>query len=161
MILKTLGKLNKDGEQPQVQKKHNFRFDESGHIIVQNPSAYWLPNITTKQTIGGTEYIVVAEFVGDEPLHKSSNKSSRTIKNYCFKVLNFERRCVMKEMLNSTLTVAMQAGFVSARLPSSNKALKLSFRLPTAKRPPRSAQRVLIALFYDRLGCLADKARRA
>ncbi len=67
----------------------------------------------------------------------------------------------MIEMLNSELTVAMQAGFVSARLPSTNKALKLSFRLPTAKRPPRSAQRVLIALFYDHLGCLADKARRA
>ena len=38
-------KFNKNGEKPQVQKKHNFRFDENGHIIVQNPSAYWLPNI--------------------------------------------------------------------------------------------------------------------
>ena len=63
-------KFNKNGEKPQVQKKYNFRFDENGHIIVQNPSAYWLPSITTKQTIGGTEYTVVAEFVGDEPLHK-------------------------------------------------------------------------------------------
>ena len=71
-------KFNKSGEQPQVQKKHNFRFDESGRIIVQNPSAYWIPNITTKQTIGGTEYTVVAEFVGDEPLHK---KLERIIEN--------------------------------------------------------------------------------
>ena len=71
-------KFNKSGEQPQVQKKHNFRFDESGRIIVQNPSAYWIPNITTKQTIGGTEYTVVAEFVGDEPLQK---KLERIIEN--------------------------------------------------------------------------------
>ena len=71
-------KFNKNSEQPQVQKKRNFRFDENGHIIVQNPSAYWIPNITTKQTIGGTEYTVVAEFVGDEPLHK---KLERIVEN--------------------------------------------------------------------------------
>ena len=64
-------KFNKNGEKPEIIKsKRNIRFDESGHIIVPNSSAYWLPSITTKQTIGGTEYTVVAEFVGDEPLHK-------------------------------------------------------------------------------------------
>ena len=64
-------KFNKNGEKPEtIKSNRNIRFDENGHIIVPNPSAYWIPNITTKQTIGGTEYTVVAEFVGDEPLHK-------------------------------------------------------------------------------------------
>ena len=72
-------KFNKSGEKIEIIKsKRNIRFDENGHIIVQNPSAYWLPNITTKQTIGGTEYTVVAEFVGDEALHK---KLERIIEN--------------------------------------------------------------------------------
>ena len=63
-------KFNKNGEKTEITSKRNIRFDENGHIIVQNPSAYWIPSITTKQTIGGTEYAVIAEFVGDEPLHK-------------------------------------------------------------------------------------------
>ena len=72
-------KFNKSGEKIEIIKsKRNIRFDENGHIIVQNPSAYWLPNITTKQTIGGTEYTVVAGFVGDEALHK---KLERIIEN--------------------------------------------------------------------------------
>ena len=71
-------KFNKNGEKPEIKSKRNIRFDENGHIIVPNPSAYWIPNITTKQTIGGTEYTVVAEFVGDEPLHK---KFERIIEN--------------------------------------------------------------------------------
>ena len=66
----TIMKFNKNGEKTEIKSNRNIRFDENGHIIVQNPSAYWLPNITTKQTIGGTGYSVVAEFVGDEPLHK-------------------------------------------------------------------------------------------
>ena len=72
-------KFNKNGEKPEIIKsKRNIRFDENGHIIVQNPSAYWLPSITTKQTIGGTEYTVVAEFVGDEPLHKKLERILET-----------------------------------------------------------------------------------
>ena len=63
-------KFNKNGEKPEIKSSRNIRFDENGHIIVQNPYAYWLPSITTKQIIGGTEYTVVAEFVGDELLHK-------------------------------------------------------------------------------------------
>ena len=55
-------KFNKNDEKPEIKSKRNIRFDKNGHIIVQNPSAYWLPSITTKQTIGGTEYTVVAEF---------------------------------------------------------------------------------------------------
>ena len=52
-------KFNKNGEKPKIKSNRNIRFDENGHIIVQNPSAYWLPSITTKQTIGGTEYIAI------------------------------------------------------------------------------------------------------
>ena len=71
-------KFNKNGEKTEIKSNRNIRFDENGHIIVQNPSAYWIPNITTKQTIGSTEYTVVAEFVGDEPLNK---KLERIIEN--------------------------------------------------------------------------------
>ena len=29
--------------------RHNIRFDEEGHIIVRNPSAYWLPEMPSLQ----------------------------------------------------------------------------------------------------------------
>ena len=49
-------KFNKNGEQPQVHKKHNFRFDEEGHIIVQDPLYNVLPIVTVTIESKGTIY---------------------------------------------------------------------------------------------------------
>ena len=39
---------------PPDHPKHNFWFDEDGHICVKNPSAFWLPEFTLQKEIGGT-----------------------------------------------------------------------------------------------------------
>ena len=49
-------KFNKNCEKQQVQKKHNFRFDESGHIIVQDPLYNVLPTVTVTIESKGTTY---------------------------------------------------------------------------------------------------------
>ena len=40
---------------PDDAPKRDFSFDENGNIVVKNPSAFWLPEITITEDIGGTE----------------------------------------------------------------------------------------------------------
>jgi hypothetical protein len=42
------------------------RIDESGHIRVKNPSAYWIPEIRIEREIHGTVYSVTGSFEGTE-----------------------------------------------------------------------------------------------
>ena len=39
-------KFNKNGEKPEIKSKRNIRFDEIGHIIVQDPLYNVLPTVT-------------------------------------------------------------------------------------------------------------------
>ena len=39
---------------PDDAPKRDFSFDDKGNIIVKNPSAFWLPEITITEEIGGT-----------------------------------------------------------------------------------------------------------
>lgn len=48
--------------------RHNLRFDEEGHIIVRNPSAYWLPEIKIEEEIDGTVYTVTGSYEGSASL---------------------------------------------------------------------------------------------
>lgn len=48
----------------------NFRFDENGNIIVRNPSAYWIPELTVTEEIGGTIYTVTGSYDGTEALDR-------------------------------------------------------------------------------------------
>ena len=48
----------------------NFRFDENGNIIVRNPSAYWIPELTVTEEIGGTIYTVTGSYEGTEALDR-------------------------------------------------------------------------------------------
>ena len=46
------------------------RIDESGHIMVRNLSAYWIPEIRLEREIHGTVYTVTGSFEGNGFLEK-------------------------------------------------------------------------------------------
>jgi plasmid stability protein len=54
--------------------RHNIRFDEEGHIIVRNPSAYWLPGIKIDEEIDGTVYTVTGSYEGTETLDQKLSR---------------------------------------------------------------------------------------
>ena len=50
---------------PYEQRRHDFIFDEDGHIRVKNISAYWIPELTVSEEIGGTIYTVTGSYEGE------------------------------------------------------------------------------------------------
>ncbi len=46
--------------------EYRFRFDEEGRIHVRNLSAYWIPELTVTEEIGGTVYTVTGSYEGTE-----------------------------------------------------------------------------------------------
>ena len=62
---------------PDDAPKRDFSFDEKGNIVVKNPSAFWLPEITITEEIGGTEFTITGSYTGTEPLHKKLNRIMR------------------------------------------------------------------------------------
>lgn len=48
----------------------NVKTNESGHIVVKNLSAYWIPEIKVEREIHGTVYTVTGSFEGNEFLEK-------------------------------------------------------------------------------------------
>ena len=46
--------------------EYRFRFDEAGSIHVRNLSAYWIPELTITEEIGGTVYTVTGSYEGTE-----------------------------------------------------------------------------------------------
>ena len=46
------------------------RIDESGHVVVKNLSADWIPEIKTEREIHGTVYTVTGSFEGEEFLDR-------------------------------------------------------------------------------------------
>ena len=59
---------------PYEQRRHDFWFDEDGHIRVKNPSAFWLPEFTLQKEIGGTIYSVTGTYDGAETLDKKMER---------------------------------------------------------------------------------------
>lgn len=55
---------------PDDAPRHDISFDENGNIVVKNPSAFWLPDVTIVDEIGGTEYTVTGSYEGTETLDK-------------------------------------------------------------------------------------------
>ena len=55
---------------PYEQRRHEFSYDEAGHIHVKNPSAYWIPELTVTEVIHGTTYTVTGSYVGTETLDR-------------------------------------------------------------------------------------------
>jgi hypothetical protein len=50
--------------------KHKYYVDAYGHIRVQNLSAYWIPEQTVTEEIGGTVYTVTGSYEGTESFVK-------------------------------------------------------------------------------------------
>ena len=46
--------------------EYQFRFDAAGRIHVRNLSAYWIPELTVTEEIGGTVYTVTGSYEGTE-----------------------------------------------------------------------------------------------
>ena len=55
---------------PDDAPRRDFSFDEKGNIVVKNPSAFWLPQVTVVDEVGGTEYTVTGSYDGTESLDK-------------------------------------------------------------------------------------------
>ena len=55
---------------PDGSPRRNLRFDENGNIIVRNPSAYWIPELTVTEEISGTIYTVTGSYDGTEALDR-------------------------------------------------------------------------------------------
>jgi len=55
---------------PDDAPGHDISFDENGNIVVKNPSAFWLPDVTIVDEISGTEYTVTGSYEGTETLGK-------------------------------------------------------------------------------------------
>ncbi|MCD7920589.1 MAG: hypothetical protein LUG45_11110 [Clostridiales bacterium] len=50
----------------ESQPHHIFQFDEAGHIHVKNLSAWWIPELTITEEIGGTVYTVTGSYEGTQ-----------------------------------------------------------------------------------------------
>ena len=48
----------------------NVKINESGHIVVKNLSAWWIPEIKVEREIHGTVYTVTGSFEGNGFLEK-------------------------------------------------------------------------------------------
>ena len=59
---------------PPDRPRHNFWFDETGHIRVKNPSAFWLPEFTLQREIGGTIYTITGSYDGTESLDRKMER---------------------------------------------------------------------------------------
>ena len=44
----------------------NVKINESGHIVVKNLSAWWIPEIKVEREIHGTVYTVIGSYEGTE-----------------------------------------------------------------------------------------------
>lgn len=55
---------------PDDAPKRDIQFDENGNIVVKNPSAFWLPEVTIVDEVGSAEYTVTGSYEGTETLDK-------------------------------------------------------------------------------------------
>ena len=55
---------------PDDAPKRDVSFDDKGNIVVKNSSAFWLPEITITEEIGGTEFTITGSYEGTETLDK-------------------------------------------------------------------------------------------
>ena len=77
---------------PPDHLKHNFWFDEAGHICVKNPSAFWLPEFTLQREIGGTIYTITGSYDGTETLDR---KMERILaENIFLRIRGSEKICI-------------------------------------------------------------------
>lgn len=60
--------------------KQRYHIDENGQIHVRNLSAYWIPELTLTEKIGGTIYTVTGSYEGTEHfVHKLERVAAKNI----------------------------------------------------------------------------------
>lgn len=59
---------------PDDQRRRNYRLDEQGRIVVQNPSAWWIPEMKIMEEIDGTLYTVTGSYEGTEMLDQKLSR---------------------------------------------------------------------------------------
>ena len=59
---------------PDDHPRHNYRIDEDGHIVVRNPSAWWIPEMKIMEEIDGTLYTVTGSYEGTEMLDQKLSR---------------------------------------------------------------------------------------
>ena len=59
---------------PDDQRRRNYRIDEQGHIVVRNPSAWWIPEMKIMEEIDGTIYTVTGSYEGTEMLDQKLSR---------------------------------------------------------------------------------------
>ena len=64
---------------PNDAPKRDFSFDEKGNIVVKNPSAFWLPEITITEEIGGTEFILITQQKTEKKVYIPVDRRVRAI----------------------------------------------------------------------------------
>ena len=74
MQTSTSEKANQKSPEEQVARDtglHRHTFSPDGHLTVTNLSAFWIPELTTRDVIRGTAYIVTGSYDGDETFVRS------------------------------------------------------------------------------------------
>ena len=51
-----------------MQNHHSHTIDDQGRLVVRNLSAFWLPELTVRDVIHGTAYVVTGSYEGGEPI---------------------------------------------------------------------------------------------
>ena len=59
---------------PDGQHCRNYRVDADGHIVVKNPSAWWIPEMKIIEEIDGTIYTVTGSYEGTEMLDQKLSR---------------------------------------------------------------------------------------
>ena len=59
---------------PDSQRYRNYRVDADGHIVVKNPSAWWIPEMKIIEEIDGTIYTVTGSYEGTEMLDQKLSR---------------------------------------------------------------------------------------
>ena len=59
---------------PDGQRCRNYRVDADGHIVVNNPSAWWIPEMKIIEEIDGTIYTVTGSYEGTEMLDQKLSR---------------------------------------------------------------------------------------
>ena len=59
---------------PDDHPRRNYRIDEDGHIVVKNPSAWWIPEMKLIEEIDGTIYTVTGSYEGTDRLDQKLSR---------------------------------------------------------------------------------------
>ena len=66
VIIESADQKSVSGQLCPSRKKRTVSFDANGNLTAKNPLACWIPEVTIKEVIGGTTFIVTGSYEGSE-----------------------------------------------------------------------------------------------